>query len=386
MASKDFLDQLREKRDQAAAAAKALLEAPDYDPDSEALKLAEEQVRSLTAQMERVATLLEAQKNADALDGRFAKAAKAVENVEKRNLDLTQFRSAGQAFIESTQFTDYHGQGRSGVFDFDMTQRRALPTGIVDLVAAGVRMPTTLVDTTPVPLPTPLLDAISKITVSTNAVDFVAWRVVAGGAAKVAEKAAKPSIEYGPAPVSDTLDNIAVYTQLTRQLIEDLPAVRNYIDQDLIRRILIAEEAEVAAALAAATLATQTNPTLLGAIREGVGSVQAAGYAPNAVLLNPADWASLDVDVMGRTLNGPLIRQDFWGLTPIASASQAAGSAVVGDFMAGVTQFVRSNVALYVTDSHADTFLANVFTLLAERRSLAAVVRPQALARVSVGA
>ena len=42
-------------------------------------------------------------------------------------------------------------------------------------------------------------------------------------------------------------------------------------------------------------------------------------------------------------------------------------------------------MALYITDSHASTFLANVFTLLAERRSLAAVVRPDALAEVSVG-
>jgi hypothetical protein len=45
-----------------------------------------------------------------------------------------------------------------------------------------------------------------------------------------------------------------------------------------------------------------------------------------------------------------------------------------------MTRFYRSGISLYVTDSHASTFTANVFTLLAERRSKTVVVKPQALA------
>ena len=43
-------------------------------------------------------------------------------------------------------------------------------------------------------------------------------------------------------------------------------------------------------------MAAPAGSNLLTAIRMGVGTVQAAGYAnPNAVLLNPADYATLDV-------------------------------------------------------------------------------------------
>jgi hypothetical protein len=232
--------------------------------------------------------------------------------------------------------------------------------------------------------PTPLLDAISSFRVDQNAVEFVKWAKVAGGAAVVAEKANKPSAEFAPTVTSDTLDNVAVWTQITRQMAEDQRTVMDKINNELRRDVLREEEAQAAAALAAATLPTATAATLLGAIRSGLATVQAAGYAPNAVLLNPADWADLDIDVMGNTLNGPQVSQRFWGLTPIPAASQPAGTATVGDFRAGVERYVRSEVSLYVTDSHASTFIANVLTILAERRSLTAVVRPQALVEASV--
>ena len=51
----------------------------------------------------------------------------------------------------------------------------------------------------------------------------------------------------------------------------------------------------------------------------------------------------------------------------------------MGDFRSAVQHYFRSQISLYITDSHADTFLSNVFTLLAEQRSKTVVVRPAAL-------
>jgi HK97 family phage major capsid protein len=269
--------------------------------------------------------------------------------------------------------------------DFGL-QSRALPTGLSDVYGSGLlTMPTTTVNVQAPPAPTPLLDNVSRVQVTSNAVEYVSWAIASGSAAVVAEKSNKPAVEFAPESTADALDTIAAYTQLTRQLIEDAPAVRDMINGELVREILREEEEQVATAIGAATLPTAGGADLLAAIRVGIGTVQAAGYAPNAVLLNPADWADLDNVVMGSTLNGPIIRQSFWGLTPIPATSQAEGTAVVGDFRTGITQFYRSEVGLYITDSHASTFIANVFTLLAERRSLAAVIRPQALVEVSAG-
>jgi HK97 family phage major capsid protein len=378
MTTAPVLDQLRAERDQARDAAIALAEADDFDPTSDAFTALESRSASLDSQIERLVTLYGARQQADALDGRMSRAATRTEQRP------TAPESWGEVFTRSDVFAQYPGRGTSSRVYLDTEPHtRALPTGLADLVAAGWKGGTTTVDATPPPVATPLLDAMNTITVSQNAVDVVVWAKTAGGAAKVAEKAAKPSAEWAPTVVPSTLDTIAVYTQLTRQLVEDAPAVRSLIDGELRREVLIKEEAEAAAALAAATLPTATGADLLAAMRVGIATVQGAGYSPTAALINPADWASLDVAVLGGTVLGPTIRQDYWGLRLIPSTAQAAGTVTVGDFGAGVQHYVRSGVSLYITDSHADTFLSNVFTLLAERRTRTLVTRPAAMVEVT---
>lgn len=389
MSSTEVLDQLRAERDKHRATAIALIEAPDYDPNSEAVKASEERAAHLDAQIERLSLVLEQQRNADAIDGKITKALAAAERGGSDSFEQGR-ESLGEAFIRSEQFTSYKGapRGRSGILE---VEARALPTGLAAMATASLNLPKTTRDNTAPAIKTPLLDAVTTITVSTNSIEYVAWSKVAGGADKVAEGATKPSAEFAPAVTASVLDTIAVWTQLTRQLVEDAPAVRDKINGELVVDVQRKEESEAAAALAAATLPTVVGSAaagddLLTVIRAGIGTVQAAGYEPTHVLLNPADWAELDNVVMGSTLNGPTVGRTFWGLIPIAAASQPAGTATVGDFQTAIERYVRSNIALYITDSHADTFLKNVFTLLAERRSKTVVVRPQALVEVSVGA
>jgi hypothetical protein len=382
MSTTPVLDRIRTERDQVRAAALAIAEGDNFDPEDENFLDLQSRAEALDARASSLADLLEKQAAADALDGRLSK---QTQRAEQRAAEQPQLRetSWGELFVRSEEFTHYRGRGTSGMYnlDLDQVQTRALPTGVADLLAAGMKYAPYMADTTAPPAPTPLLDNITNVQVSGNAIEFVAWSKKAGGAAKVAEKAAKPSAEWGPTVTSTTLDNFAVYTQLTRQLIEDFAAVRTLIDNELRREVRRAVEADAAAVLAAAAalIPNATGADLLAAIRVGIGTIEAAGYTPTAVLLNPADWAALDVAIMGGTLAGPQIRQSFWGLTPISSTTQAAGTAVVGDFRSGIQHFYRSAVSLYITDSHADTFLSNVFTLLAEQRSKTAVVRPQAL-------
>jgi hypothetical protein len=378
------LDKLCTERDEARAAAVAIAESEDFTPEDKTYAELRSRATDLDARIASLAELVEQQSQGDLLDARIAKAAQQrQQRADSPSSRVPQTRESwGDAFVRSDEFRNYRGRGTSGMFGLDDVETRALPTGISDLIAAGLTSAKYSVDLTAPVAPTPLMDNITQITVSGNAIEYVSWAKVAGGAAKVAEKAPKPSAEWAPSVTADTLDTWAVYTQLTRQLIEDFAAVRSLIDSELRRDIMRAEEADGVAVLAAAsgTIPDVTSTdSLLAAIRMGIGTVQEAGYSPTAVLLNPADWAAMDVAIMGDTLNGPRVNQTFWGMTPIPASSQPEGTAVVGDFRSAIHHYVRSQISLYVTDSHADTFLSNVFTLLAERRGLTAVVRPQAL-------
>jgi HK97 family phage major capsid protein len=371
------LDKLREERDQARSAALAMAEAEDFNPDDATFVDLQTRAEHLDKRASTLNGILEQQAKNEAMDGRMARTA-------DRQATPAALASPGDLFTRSEAYSGYAFRGTSGRFyvDADAIHARALPTGVADLIAAGYKGTPTRVDTTPPVAPTPLLDSVSTVNVSGNAIEFVAWGKVTGGAAKVVEKAAKPPAEFAPTVTSATLDTIAVYTQLTRQLIEDEPAARSAIDNLMTQDVVRAEEAEAAAVLAAATgvIPDAASPdSLIAGIRMGVGVVQAAGFNPTAVLLNPIDWAAMDVAMLTGTLGGAAVRTNYWGLTLIPSTAQAVGTAVVGDFRAAVSHYVRSQVALYITDSHADTFLSNVFTLLAERRAKTVVVRPQAL-------
>jgi HK97 family phage major capsid protein len=380
MSTTTVLERLCSERDEARNAAIAIAETDGFNPEDPTYVALEAEASSLDARVGALHSLIEARSAADAFDGKMAK---AVRRQEDRQAQPVETRPTwGEAFVRSEIFTSYGMRGTSSRLEIDDdVQTRALPTGLADLIAAGFKGAPTQVDTTPPTAPTPLMDNIAQIPVSTNAIEYIAWTKKAGGATKVAEKAAKPSAEFAPTVTPATLDNFAVYTQLTRQMIEDQAAVAAKINGELRNDVLKAEEADAVAVLAAATAAIPdvVNADLLKSIRMGVGTVQAAGYAPNAVLLNPADWASLDIGVMGGTLGGPTVGANFWGLRPIPSSAQAAGTAIVGDFRSAVEHYFRSQVSLYVTDSHGDTFLSNVFTLLAERRGKTVVVRPAAL-------
>lgn len=385
--SSAILERLTSERDEVRSAAVAMAEAEAFNPEDPTFLDLKTRASELDGRVAALAGLMDQQAAADQLDGRMSKAVqRRTEQTQQAQVQTRE--SWGEAFVRSEEFSNYRGRGTSGQFHLDTdVATRALPTGIADLVAAGFKGAPYQVDTSPPAAPTPLMNNITQIQVSGNSIEYIAWTKKAGGAAKVAEKAAKPSAEFGPTVTPSVLDTFAVYTQLTRQMIEDFPAVRAIIDNELRRDIARAEEADAAAVLAAATASIPdvVNADLMAGIRIGIGTVQGAGYTPTAVLMNPADYAKLDLAVYASPgSNGPNQNASFWGLNPIPSSAQTAGTAIVGDFSAAVHHYFRSAVALYITDSHDVTFLANVFTLLAERRGKTVVVRPQALVEAKI--
>jgi hypothetical protein len=181
---------------------------------------------------------------------------------------------------------------------------------------------------------------------------------------------------------------VAVWTQATRQALEDIPMMRSLIDQELVRSVLRKFEELAVTAITSATLPTAEAPAengggLMGAIRYGMAKVQVAGWSPNAVAINPADAASIDVAAL--SLAG--VVNPFWNLRVVPVAGLTAGTAIVGDFSNGAVTFERSaGVSVFITDSHADTFTSNIFTMLAETRRKTVIRRADAFAKVSVAA
>jgi HK97 family phage major capsid protein len=288
--------------------------------------------------------------------------------------------SWGEALITSDAFASYSGRGSSGVVEVPYETRAAIATGDVPAVPYQWVGP-------PTPnAPTPLLQLIGNERVSTGSVEYLYWPPPDPVAVVVAEGSLKPEATILPTPGNAVLQTYAHYKAITRQALEDIPRIQSIVEGKLRRGLDLALEAATVAALTANTdipdVAADATTGLLGGLRMGAATVEDADFTPTVALLNPADWASIDLALLAGTLNGPVTNNSAFGLRLVASSAIPAGTAYVGAFGDGITLFDRGQANVFLTDSHADFFLRNTLVVLAETRAVVVVTEPIALAKV----
>jgi capsid protein len=290
--------------------------------------------------------------------------------------------SWGQLFVESDAFRNYGGRGTSGEVEVpSMFQTRAP----IQIDTFPGNLPPYYFTPTPYVMTTPLLDSVGQVSTNSNSVEWYVWPGAYPPAQVVPEGGLKPEATFAPTPMSGALETYAHWKPISRQALADIPQIQSIVENALRSGILLALESAVASILVNdATMGVVNNVDILAGIREAIGTVQANGYAsPNAILLNPVDYANLDVSIMGLTNNGPVPNTSVWGVRTIAVGFVPAGTAYVGDMKTAVTLFTRTTSAVYMTDSHADYFVRNLLVILAEQRALPALTESHAVVRVT---
>jgi HK97 family phage major capsid protein len=201
----------------------------------------------------------------------------------------------------------------------------------------------------------------------------------------VPEGTLKPEATLTFTPHNAALDTIAHWKAITRQALEDKARIQSIVEGALRRGLLQKIEKDLAAAIGTGVTATADGAgNFLNGIRNGIAVVEGKGYSPSVVLLNPSDYAALDIATISALGGAGERRGGFWGLRAIPVASLTAGTAIVGDPQA-VTLFQRGTAQVLVADQHADLFLRNALVVLAETRVKSAVTEPAGLVKVTEG-
>lgn len=290
----------------------------------------------------------------------------------------TETTSPTQAFVESAEFRTYGGHGTSGRVGLEnyLEFRAAITTANLS-IPHYVHTP---VEQTFSPILTPLVNVVR---VSSGVVD---WVVIGADptAAVVAEGAAKPEAAATFTPATSSLDTIAHWYQITRQALDDASYIRSLLEGKLRRGLLKKVDADLLAAIAAAAVSGGVDADLSKAIRKGIGYVEGNGYTPNGIILNPADYVTIDVAAAALPGGSPVTRtRTYWGLPVVPHAGVTAGTAYVGDFAEAVTLFDRGVTDVFMTDSHASLFISNILVILAEARVKSAVTEPAGMCKVT---
>jgi len=204
------------------------------------------------------------------------------------------------------------------------------------------------------------------------------------GATVVPEGQEKPLLEQGLSGEMVTLQPFAALVKASRGLLDD----RGWLEATLRR--LFGDSIEDAL-WAALLQAIADDPAIPDALdwRTGQTTVELAGHPPNAAIMNPTDWQTVESALpdgmaeASEVIRGLLVPM-LGRMGVISTPEQPEGTAVLGD-LRGLAMILQPGVDFSYTDSDGDDFVENRVTLRAEIMGAAVVAAPDRLCKVEMG-
>jgi HK97 family phage major capsid protein len=209
---------------------------------------------------------------------------------------------------------------------------------------------------------------------------------------------AKPQSEIKFDIVTATVTTIAHWVLATRQILDDAPMLRSYIDGRLRYGLRYAEELQLLngdgtgtnlngvytqATALGANPAVVASPTKMDVLRYAMLQAELAELPSSGIVLHPTDWAGIETtkDADGRYIIGnpaSQLQPRLWGLPVVATQAMTVDKFLVGAFGTAAQIFDRQDARVELSTEDSDNFRKNLVTILAEERLALAVYRPEA--------
>jgi HK97 family phage major capsid protein len=308
-----------------------------------------------------------------------------------------QFKSLGEAFIESPAFKLFDGR-RSPATELSNVDVKTLMTTSAGWAPENIRMPGYVPSAQRQPT---VLDALPMGTTGQAAVVYMLESTFTNNAAARTEGANNAGeAALALTPTTSTVREFAVWLPVTREQMDDVAQVQGYVNNRLplmLRQVMSAATMTGAGApsftgiIGLAGVQTQAkgaDPTP-DAIYKAMTLVEVTGRAyPNVTIWHPNDWQ--DVRLL-RTADGVYIWGSpsdpgparIWGLPVIKDSACTENTALVGDFANFTELAMRQGIMLEMTDSHAGLFIQRTLAILATVRAALIVYRPEAICQVT---
>jgi len=311
--------------------------------------------------------------------------------------------SMGAQFVQSDSFKNYReGKSNKAKVEFkntiigeggspqnptnDIVPLQTMP-GIVGGAFRGLR----------------ILDAIPQGVATGNTVHYTRELLFTNNAAEKAEGTQKPESVLTFEGVDVPVRTIAHFLKVSKQVLDDAPALQSYIDSRMRYGVQLRVEQQI-------VNGNGTSPNLSGILDSGNYTVLTANsadndldfanrakyaviasdYMPSFYMINPADWGRIerlkkgtgDASYIGAEgavayLQNGLV-PTLWGLPVIASNSVPASTLVCMSSDA-VMFWNRQGTTVEIFDQNEDDVEKNLLTIRGEARGAFTVFRPAAV-------
>lgn len=352
----------------------------------------------------------------DAIDGEVNHAAPD-EAKELAPAGRTEIKSFGRQFAESDELKAALAIG--GAQPIVRVEMKDIFEGVnpnTAAVAAGAGGVLVMPDHRPAiymapQRPLSILDVLPVVPVSSNAVDYIVEDIFTNASAFTAEKGTKPESNATFRKEVALIKTIAHWLAVTRQMLEDAPRIRAYIDIRLTSKLKEKLEDQIIdgpgtgetllGLLRTVGLIKRTHGTALNGLggggdnkldtfRHAITDLTLRFFKPDVIILHPVTADELETlkDSQGRYLEryDPVTRR-LWRLRTVETP--AMDSAVGGDLQVALLLdssmsaevYDRQIYAIYTGQPNA-MFLTNQFAILAEGRFGLAVPYPAGMEEI----
>lgn len=289
----------------------------------------------------------------------------------------SEYKSSGEQFIESAEFKSR----TSGRFSVTMEQK-ALTSNAASI---GSTLQPQVLAFQEAPTEPHIRDLLPGGQTTSSVLKFPQRKSLTNNAAMVAEGAAKPQSDFTFEMVTTEVKKIAHYIKASDEILADAPALRSYIDAQLIDGLREVEDAQILKGdgtgqnlLGLYTVATAFNrakagDTLLDTLLRAKTQLRLVSRTATGIVLNPEDWETIQLlkgsdshYIWASVPDGNA--QRVWALPVRDSTRLSVGEWLVGDFRRGAQLFDREQSNITVANQNEDDFIKNMVTILAEER------------------
>jgi HK97 family phage major capsid protein len=236
-------------------------------------------------------------------------------------------------------------------------------------------------------------DVLPFGTTSSNLVEYTRELVFTNAAAETAEGATKPEAALTFELASAPIKTIAHWLKLSKQVMDDAPALASYVDTRLRYGVDLRIDQQLlngngsgqniggmtkAGNFTAFTPSSGDNA--IDSINRAIYLVAGADYNATAIILNPADWGAIertkttdDAYVFGAPQR---LAPTLWGLPVVATNTMTAGKFMVGAMDVAYQVWNRQGTTVEMSEADDTNFQKNLVTVRAEARLGLAIYRP----------
>lgn len=321
-----------------------------------------------------------------------------------------EVKTLGQQFVEHPSYKDLETRDREGLrihvkLGNDPLERKNItsaPNSGGTLIAPDYRL------TDPSMLPwnaNTVRSLVAPGQTASNAVFYPRQTSRTNNAATVAEGAPKPQSDVGFEQVMAPVQTLAHYFLISRQSLDDAPALASMIDSEARSGLKDKEDAQLLfgdgtgqnlfglcpQASAFVKQWTAAGGTGLDVLIQAIAQVEAQNYLCDGVVLNAVDWRQLQAikDTQGRYIgNGPFdpeVLKRIWNTPTAATNRMPRGKFLVGPFGTQAQIFDRMDVEVLLSTEDADNFRRNLVTARCEERLAFTVKRPDSFVYGDLG-